>query len=51
MAKVPLAGTNYIPGVTENETLTEIRQLLERKHEEEAFRDRAQLEPLPSALD
>ena len=51
MAKVPLAGTNYIPGVTEHETLTEIRQLLERKHEEEAFRDRAQLEPLPSAMD
>src|SRR6266567_981231 len=36
MAKVPLAGTDYIPGVTERETLSEIRRLLEKKHEEEA---------------
>jgi hypothetical protein len=48
MAKVPLAGTEYIPGVTEHETLAEIRQLLERKHEEEAMRDRARVEPLPT---
>ena len=37
MAKVPLAGTDYIPGVTERETLAEIRRLLEKKHEEEAM--------------
>jgi methylamine---glutamate N-methyltransferase subunit C len=37
MAKVPLAGTDYIPGVTERETLAEIRRLLEKKHEEEAI--------------
>ena len=35
MAKVPLAGTDYIPGVTERETLSEIRRLLAKKHEEE----------------
>ena len=29
MAKVPLAGTNYIPGVTEERTLAEIKALLE----------------------
>jgi methylamine---glutamate N-methyltransferase subunit C len=51
MAKVPLAGTEYIPGVTEHQTLAEIRQLLERKHEEEAVRDRAQIERLPTAVD
>src|SRR5437773_5224077 len=51
MAKVPLAGTNYIPGVTEERTLAEIRQLLERKHEEEAIRDRAELERIPTAMD
>ena len=28
MARVPLAGTSYIPGVTEEETLTEIKDLL-----------------------
>ncbi|MBV8942419.1 MAG: alpha-hydroxy-acid oxidizing protein, partial [Solirubrobacterales bacterium] len=30
MARVPLAGTNYIPGVSEERTLEEIRGLLER---------------------
>jgi hypothetical protein len=30
MAKVPLAGTNYVPGVTEEETLGEIRSMLEK---------------------
>ena len=30
MAKVPLAGTHYIPGVTEEKTLKEIKTLLER---------------------
>jgi hypothetical protein len=28
MAKVPLAGTNYIPGVTEERTLAEIKDML-----------------------
>src|SRR5436853_5328167 len=39
MAKVPLAGTDYTPGVTEQQTLAEIRRLLEKKHEEEAVRE------------
>jgi hypothetical protein len=30
MAKVPLAGTEYIPGVTEQKTLGEIKTLLDR---------------------
>jgi hypothetical protein len=30
MAKVPLAGTNYIPGVTEERALSEIKGLLEK---------------------
>ena len=30
MAKVPLVGTNYIPGVTEERSLAEIQALLER---------------------
>jgi hypothetical protein len=30
MAKVPLAGTNYIPGVTEENALGEIRTLLDQ---------------------
>ena len=30
MAKVPLAGTSYIPGVTEERALSEIQRLLER---------------------
>jgi hypothetical protein len=30
MAKVPLAGTNYIPGVTEERTLAEIRDLFDK---------------------
>jgi len=30
MAKVPLAGTNYIPGVTEEQALGEIKRLLEK---------------------
>lgn len=30
MARVPLAGTNYIPGVSEENTLTEIKTLLEK---------------------
>src|SRR5712691_3361142 len=30
MAKVPLAGTSYIPGVTEHETLAEMKRMLEK---------------------
>ena len=30
MAKVPLAGTEYIPGVTEERALGEIRTMLDR---------------------
>ena len=30
MAKVPLAGTEYIPGVSEERSLKEIKRMLER---------------------
>ena len=30
MARVPLAGTDYVPGVTEERALSEIKTLLER---------------------
>jgi hypothetical protein len=30
MAKVPLAGTDYIPGVSEAQALTEIKRMLEK---------------------
>jgi hypothetical protein len=30
MARVPLAGTNYIPGVSEERTLDEIKTMLDR---------------------
>ena len=30
MARVPLAGTDYIPGVSEERSLAEIKRLLER---------------------
>jgi methylamine---glutamate N-methyltransferase subunit C len=30
MARVPLAGTSYVPGVTEERTLGEIKRLLEK---------------------
>ena len=30
MAKVPLAGTNYIPGVTEESTLAEIKDMMQK---------------------
>ena len=30
MARVPLAGTDYIPGVSEERTLNEIKTLLKR---------------------
>jgi methylamine---glutamate N-methyltransferase subunit C len=47
MAKVPLAGTEYIPGVTEEQTLADIKRLLEQRHYEEAVRERADVEALP----
>jgi hypothetical protein len=31
MARVPLAGTNYIPGHTEERALAEIKALLEKR--------------------
>ena len=30
MAKVPLAGTDYIPGVTERDTLVRIESMMEK---------------------
>jgi len=30
MAKVPLAGTNWIPGVTEEHAVAEIKRMLEK---------------------
>ena len=30
MAKVPLAGTDYIPGVTEQRTLDEIKAMMQK---------------------
>ena len=36
MAKVPLAGTEYIPGVTEDRTLQEMKQMLESHLEGQA---------------
>src|SRR6059036_1891365 len=30
MAKVPLAGTNYVPGITERDTLAEIKTMIEK---------------------
>src|SRR5204863_498070 len=35
MAKVPLAGTNYVPGVTEHEILDEVKRLLALRAEDE----------------
>jgi hypothetical protein len=35
MARVPLAGTSYTPGVTENEILAEVRRLLAIKAEDD----------------
>jgi methylamine---glutamate N-methyltransferase subunit C len=39
MAKVPLAGTTYIPGVTEERTLHEIKALLAKLVANEGARD------------
>ena len=39
MAKVPLAGTTYIPGVTEERTLSEIKSLLAKLVANEGTRD------------
>ena len=35
VAKVPLAGTSWIPGVTEGRILAEVERLVERAREEE----------------
>jgi glutamate synthase domain-containing protein 2 len=37
MAKVPLAGTNYIPGMTEQDTLNEIKTLLAKYLADQGF--------------
>ena len=38
MAKVPLAGTTYIPGQTEERALAEIKALLEKQVSEDGMR-------------
>jgi hypothetical protein len=49
MAKVPLAGTDYIPGVSEERTLDEIKRLLERYVEYPAdYLPEQPLEPVPA---
>ena len=42
MAKVPLAGTSYIPGVTEDRMLAQLERLVESKREEEIEREAAE---------
>lgn len=39
MARVPLAGTNYIPGVTEENALNEIKAMLAKHVANEGARD------------
>jgi methylamine---glutamate N-methyltransferase subunit C len=51
MAKVPLAGTTYIPGVTEERTLNEIRKLVERNHQEDVLTHESAAAPLQAAGD
>jgi hypothetical protein len=34
MAKVPLAGTDYVPGLSEQRSIEELRQLIERQAKE-----------------
>jgi hypothetical protein len=49
MAKVPLAGTSYVPGVTEHEILGEVKRLLAIKAEEDLVTNAtppANVEPL-----
>ena len=41
MAKVPLAGTTYIPGVTEHEILAEVKRLLAIKAEDDLIANAA----------
>jgi hypothetical protein len=41
MAKVPLAGTTYVPGVTEHEILDEVKRLLAIKAEDDLIANRA----------
>jgi glutamate synthase domain-containing protein 2 len=53
-AKVPLAGTRYIPGETEHEILAEVRSLLAKKEQEEIELRPAgggQVEPLRAAAE
>jgi len=45
MAKVPLAGTNYIPGVTEERTLARIESMIQQHLVDPAAA------PLPQAAD
>ena len=35
MARVPLAGTSYVPGVTEHQILNEVKRLLALKAEDD----------------
>jgi hypothetical protein len=51
MAKVPLAGTSYIPGVTEERTLNEIKRLVARKHQEDVLTHDDAPTPLQAAGD
>jgi hypothetical protein len=51
MAKVPLAGTTYIPGVTEQQTLNEIKSLLRERHYQEAVERLPEPTPLEAAGD
>jgi glutamate synthase domain-containing protein 2 len=51
MARVPLAGTTYIPGVTEERTLNEIKRLVERRHQDDVDDGQNPSTPLHAAGD
>jgi hypothetical protein len=51
MARVPLAGTTYIPGVTEERTLNEIKKLVERQHQDDVDDGQNTTTPLHAAGD
>jgi hypothetical protein len=51
MARVPLAGTSYIPGVTEERTLAEIKKLVERQHQDDVDDGQNTTTPLHAAGD
>ena len=51
MARVPLAGTTYIPGVTEERTLNEIKKLVERAHQDDVDEGATTSTPLHAAGD